>query len=366
MQYNLNEKVVIWLNLFDFLTIDKKHAILSCYDEPKDMFGSFLSDYEMFSRILTKEQFNQMASLLDEKIIDSEILNLDKDGIIVLTYLSKHYPTEFCNYSHYPIALYCKGDISLMDSYSIAIVGTRKITKYGVFATEKICSSLVDNGITIISGMATGVDTIAHKMALSKGGKTIAVLGSGFNNIFPKSNYELYQKICEKGLVITEYKPSMPPLAHNFPVRNRIIALLSKAVVLTEAGIKSGALYTVNYGLEYGKEIFAVPGNIDSFGSQGCNQVLKNCQAGLITCAEDIYKALRIDNNSKKVQKTVQLSIDEQVLIDAIGNDELSFDEIEALTKFDTKTLVRLLTTLELSGIIKKSAGNFYSRILND
>lgn len=366
MHYNLNEKVIIWLNLFDFLTIDKKHTILNSYPEPKDMFGSFSSDYEIFSKILTKEQFEKMSSSLDEKIIDNEIVNLEKDGIIVLTYLSQHYPKEFCYYSHYPIALYCKGDISLLDSYSVAVVGTRKITKYGVFVTEKICSNLVENGLTIISGMATGVDTIAHKMALSKNGKTIAVLGSGFNNIFPKSNFELYKKICEKGLVITEYNPSMPPLAHNFPVRNRIIALLSKAVVLTEAGIKSGAIYTVNYGIEYGKEIFAVPGNIDSFGSQGCNQVLKNCQAGLITCGEDICKALGINNNFQKVKKVIQLSLEEQILVDAIRNDELSFDEIEALTKFDTKTLVRLLTTLELSGIIKKSAGNFYSKILDE
>ena len=366
MQYTKSEKIILWLDLFEFLTIERKNIILSCYDEPEQIFTAFKNDYDKFSKFLTREQFDEMVNSLDEKIIDNEILSYDVQKIKVITYLSNNYPQDFLNYKHYPLALYCKGDTKLLDDVSVAVVGTRKITKYGKFVTEKIASGLAKNGITIISGMASGVDTIAHKSALENGAKTIAVIGGGFNNIFPKNNYELFEKICNNGLVISEYRPDVLPLAHHFPIRNRIIAMLSKAVVMTEAGLKSGALYTINYGIEYGKEIFAVPGNIDSFGSQGCNQILKNCQAGLITCADDVLKALNIENKEQKKVQTIQVSLEEQIVLDAIDNDELSFDEIEQKTKLDTKTLVRLLTTLEISGIIKKSAGNFYSKILND
>ena len=366
MQYTKSEKIVIWLDLFEFLTLERKNMILACYDEPEQVFDAFKKDYNKFSKFLSVEQFNQMVDSLDEKVIDNEILNYDVQKIKVITYLSKDYPQDFLNFKHYPLALYCKGDTSLLNDVSVAVVGTRKITKYGKFATEKISTGLAQNGITIISGMASGVDTIAHKSALDNGAKTIAVIGGGFNNIFPKNNFELFEKICQNGLVISEYRPDALPLAHHFPIRNRIIAMLAKAVVMTEAGLKSGALYTINYGIEYGKEIFAVPGNIDNFGSQGCNQVLKNCQAGLITCADDVLKALNIQNKQERKVETIQVSMEEQIVLDAIGNDELSFDELEQKTKLDTKTLVRLLTTLEISGIIKKSAGNFYSMILND
>lgn len=366
MQYSLNEKALIWLNLFSFLTLDKKHNILSFYENPQDIFSSFKNDYKNFEKFITKQQFNEMLLALNEEFLDNEILNYNRENISVLTYLSKDYPQEFLNYEHYPICLYAIGDLSLLKNFSIAVVGTRKISKYGRFATEKITRELCQNGVTIVSGMATGVDTVAHTTCLENNGKTIAVLGSGFHHVFPKSNFELFKKICQKGLVITEYNPEVKPLAYNFPVRNRIIALLSKGVLMTEAGLKSGALYTINYGIEYGKEIFAVPGNIDSYASQGCNKILKSCQSAIATCGEDILNAFNLNSSYKKKQKVIQLSFDEQNVINTIDTDELSFDEIQAKTKYDTKILVRLLTTLELSGIIKKSAGNFYSVIYND
>lgn len=361
--YNQNEKAILWLNSFPFLSIEKRHAILQFYDYPQDIFATFPSDYDFLKQLITVEQFDTMKQCLNDTFIDSEIVKLDAKNIKAITYVSKDYPQDFLNYHHYPLCLYAIGDISLLNSFSIAVVGTRKITKYGKFVTEKIVRDLAQSGVTIISGMAMGVDSVAHNTCLSCGGKTIAVLGSGFNNVFPKSNFELFKQICATGLVLSEYSPDTPPLAYNFPIRNRIIALLSHGVLMTEAGLKSGAIYTINYGIEYGKEIFAVPGNIDNFSSQGTNNVLKNCQAGLVTSAEDILNVFSIENKSQKQQKNKQFSLDEQIILNAIGGDELSFDEIQEKTKFDTKILVRLLTTLELSGIIKKSVGNFYSII---
>ena len=366
MNYSLDEKMIIWLDMFDFLTIEKRHHILSCYETPQEVFSCFKQDYQLFSKLITLQQFETMCSALSIDIIDNHILNLENKNIKILTYLTNGYPHQFTNFYHYPLVLYCKGDVSLIGTTAIAIVGTRKASKYGVFVTEKLTKELVQNNITIISGMASGIDTVAHYTALKNGGKTVAVLGSGFDEIYPKANYQLYEQIASQGLVVTEYLPSMPALAHNFPVRNRIIAMLSNGVLMTEAGIKSGAHYTVDYGIEYGKEIFAVPGNIDSYSSQGCNLLLKRYNTSLVTCADDILNVLGIDNKSQKVSKSVQLSLEEQTILNVLGNDELFFDEIVSQTKFDTKTCVRLLTTLELAGIIKKSAGNFYSRIILD
>lgn len=363
MQYNQNEKMIIWLHFFDFLTIEKRKIILSAYDEPSEIFEQFQYDYNLFSKIITKSKFDIMVSSLNKEFIENEIVSLDRQKIRVLTYLSEGYPQDFVNYDNYPLALFCIGDVGLIGKPAVAVVGTRKASKYGKFVTEKLVTSLCENNIAIVSGLATGIDTVAHETTLKMNGKTIAVLGSGFNNIFPKSNYELFKKICETGLVISEYMPNMLPLAYNFPIRNRIIAMLSNAVLMTEAGMKSGALYTINYGIEYGKDIFAVPGNIDSFSSQGCNQILKKCQAGLVTSAEDILPSLKIVSTQTKQEKNIQISFEEQIVLDAISNDELSFDEIVEKVKFDTKTLITLLTTLQINGLIRKSAGNFYSRI---
>ncbi|MBQ0017066.1 MAG: DNA-processing protein DprA [Clostridiales bacterium] len=364
--YSLNEKIIIWLDVFEFLTVEKRHQILACYEEPRLIFDTFKNDYEMFSNVLTLEQFNKMSSSLNLEFIENHIVNLEREDIKILTYMTQGYPKDFVNYYGFPLVLYCKGDVSLIDTISVGVVGTRKISRYGHDATKKLVQGLVDNNITVVSGMANGVDTVAHTTALEMGGKTIAVIGSGFHEIYPKSNFELFNRIVEKGLVITEYLPSMPALPQNFPVRNRIIAMLSKGVLMTEAGLKSGAHYTINYAIEYGKEIFVVPGNIDSYSSQGCNQVLKKFNSSLTTCVEDILNVLQIENHSQKQTLSYQISMEEQQVLNAIGDNEVSFDEIVSQTKYDTKTCVRLLTTLELNGLIKKSMGNFYSKVVID
>ena len=213
--------------------------------------------------------------------------------------------------------------------------------------------------MTIVSGLADGVDMIAHHSALEVGGKTIAVMGSGFENIYPKTNFDLEKEIEQKGLVITEYRPKIEPAVWHYPFRNRIIAGLSSAVLITEASVKSGSLYTRDYCIEYGVDLYAVPGEITSFQSGGTNQILKACQASLVTSPDDILQNLNIKNFYKPVVANLQLSFEEQAIIKILDK-EMHFDEIQSLTNFDTKKLVTLLTELEISGIIKKLAGNYY------
>lgn len=358
-----NEKALLWLEMFDFLTLNKKTKILEFFEEPSDIFDGLKKISKELLQIVTQKQFENLLEMLNEKFVDKYYESLLKNNVQVITYYSKNYPSQFFNYCNPPLVLYCKGDLSLLNTTCVGVVGTRRATRYGQKVTEMYCEQLVNNNVTIVSGMAEGVDTIAHKTALKHNGKTIAVLGSGFNDVYPHSNLELSKEIAEKGLLITEYSPTTKAATYHFPVRNRIIVGLSSAILITEAGLKSGVMYTRDYSLEYGKDIFVVPGNIDNPYSEGCNAILKAMQGAITTSPNDILESLNITNNFiPKSIPVYQLSIDEKLILDVISSDEVHFDEILLKTKLDTKTLLRLLTTMELNGIIRKLAGNFYCK----
>lgn len=361
--FSKNEKALIWIDIFDFLTYHKQVEILKIFNEPSNVFLHFKNSYDKLKSIISAEEFQKMCYCLDDQFLTRHIVNLESDRIKILTIQSKNYPKAFLNYSSPPLILYCRGNLELLNTTCVAVVGTRRMTRYGKIVTENIVKELVSNGITIVSGLADGIDTVAHQTALENSGNTIAVLGSGLNEIYPHSNFNLSKQIEEKGLIISEYKPSIKPANYRFPIRNRIIVGISNCVLITEAGTKSGVMYTRDYCADYGVDLFVVPGNITNESSAGCNLMLKSCQASLTTSATDILQHLNITNNFKpKPAQYVQLSFEEQSIIDAIGNEEMHFDEILNRTKLDTKTLLSLLTTLELQGIIKKLAGNFYSK----
>ena len=359
--YNKNELAVIWIDMFDFLTYHKKLTILNYYSEPAEVFSCFKFDFNDFSNILSKEEFDKMVNFLDEQNFENYVQNLNKQNIICLTFYSEKYPKSLLNFEDYPLILYCKGDIELLSSTCIAVVGSRKITRYGRDITEKFTRSLASSGVTIVSGLAMGVDTVAHQTTLDCGGKTIAVMASGYNEIYPTENFELEKKIENCGLVITEYLPDSKPAPYRFPIRNRIIAGISEGVLITEASMKSGVMHTKNYALENGIDLFVVPGNVDNFSSAGCNAILKACQGSLVTSADDILEKLNMINAYKPKVVNLKLSLEEQMILNCLDG-EVHFDELLERTKLDTKTLLSLLTTLELSGIIKKLTGNFYCK----
>ena len=359
--YSKNEKAIIWIDLFEFLTTKKQQEILDLFFEPRDVFVEFKSSFSKLQYLLSKEQFDKMCYALDEQYLENHIVGLDSQGVKVVTYCSDDYPQQFFNYQDKPIILYCKGDVSLLSSTCVAVVGTRKPTIYGKQVTEKLSKEIASNGVTIVSGLADGIDTIAHSSALAVGRKTIAVMGSGFNDIYPKRNFELEKEIEQNGLVITEYAPNIGPATWHYPIRNRIIAGLSKAVLITEASLKSGTMHTRDYALEYGIDIFAVPGEITSFASSGTNSLIKSCQCAMVTCADDILSVLNVKNQYKPAVTNIQYSLEEQAVLNVIDG-ETHFDEIQLKTKIDTKTLLTLLTTMELNGIIKKMNGNYYCK----
>ena len=361
-KYTDNERAIIWIDMFDFLSTKKQEEILDFFDEPSNVFEKFEKSFSSLEHLLTREQFDKMCYSLNKQYLDNYILSLTSSGVEVVTYCSEKYPSQFLNFPDKPIILYCKGDLSLLNSTCVGIVGTRKPTIYGKNVTEKFAKALASNGITIVSGLADGVDAISHRGALDVDGKTIAVLGGGFEHIYPKMNYNLEKEIEAKGLVVSEYAPNVLPANWHYPIRNRIIAGLSKAVVITEASLKSGSMHTKNYCVDYGIDIFAVPGEITSFASSGTNAIIKNCQASIALSPDDVLESLNLTNRVNPIVKNLQLSFEEQAILNVIDG-ETHFDEIQIKTKFDTKSLLTLLTTMELNGIIKKLTGNYYCKI---
>ena len=208
----------------------------------------------------------------------------------ILKFENEDYPEKLKNIDNPPKQLYVLGNEKILDDFGLAIIGCRQYSEYGKKVAKDISFKLAKQGIKIISGMARGIDSFAHMGCMVAGGKTIAVLGGGFNNIYPKENIELLKEIIRTGgAVITEYSPDVKPIGANFPLRNRIISGLSDGVVVIEARKKSGTLITVDYALEQGKEIFAVPGNINNSSSQGTNEMIRE-GAKIVTCIEDILE----------------------------------------------------------------------------
>ena len=212
------------------------------------------------------------------------------NGIKTINILNKNYPERLKNIYDYPILLFAKGNLDILNSEKIiAIVGTRNCSLYGNKITKEFSYSLAKRGAIIVSGIAKGIDTQAHIGALEASGKTIAVLGSGINYVYPKENEKLYRSIIEKsGLVISEYPLYTKPIPNYFPWRNRIISGLSDKVLVTEASKKSGSIITANFALEQGREVYAIPGNINSIVSKGTNDLIKD-GANLVSCIEDIW-----------------------------------------------------------------------------
>ena len=308
----------------------------------------------------THKTVEQMKDALNENLLSSYIKNLNSKNIFVLTPYSENYPKKLLELDFPPQTLFCLGDVSLLGTDCIGVVGTRTPTPYGKIVTEKFTRGLCENNFTIVSGLAAGVDTIAHRTALDNSGKTIAVLGGGFEHIFPSFNIELAKRISNEGLLISEYRPSFVPAQYTFPLRNRIIAGLSLGILITEAGEKSGALHTKEFALELGREVFAVPGNINSLMSKGTNRLIRSAQGACVLDFEDIVCVFRQNIVKSSTVKLSQLSFDDQKIVSVLERSEKTIEELTEETGFPIQKLNALLTMLEIKGLVKQLPGNTY------
>lgn len=348
---------ILWLDLFDFLTYNKKFKLLSSIKKGTDLRKQFLNNPEI-KTILNEQEFNKMALCLNEEFLNIRLREYEQNNVILITFNNVNYPYILKEISTPPLCLYCKGNVQLLNSFCIGVVGTRKPSEYGIVVTKQYVKELTKANVTIVSGMATGVDTIAHKTAIEEQGKTIAVLGGGFNYIYPAINTNLSKKIAENNLLISEYNPNVQPTVYSFPTRNRIIAGLSKGILTTEMGEKSGALHTVNYAIEFNRDIFVVPGRINSPTSKGCNELIKNLQGSITTTPEDILNTYNLCSNESNMN--MQLSVEEQMILNYIKSEKKTFQEIADYTKLAVKDLNSILLSLEMEGIVLKLANNSY------
>lgn len=280
-------KYWIWLASVEGLGPVKKLALLNKFKTVKKIFNATEKEILKIDGMSDKIVQN-MQRAKDSKLLEKYEKYILKNDIKIINISDDNYPAKLKNIYAPPITIFAKGDISLLNSKSIAIVGSREPSKYGIYVAEKFSTELSKEGITVVSGLAKGIDTFAHIGALSSFGKTIAVLGSGIDIVYPKENAKYYKEISEKGLIISEYIVGTAPESKNFPQRNRIISGLSDGVLVVEARKNSGTMITTDFALEQGKELYVIPGNITSNLSAGTNNLIKE-GAKLVT---DVYEIL--------------------------------------------------------------------------
>ncbi len=354
----VDELNIIWLDLFENLTYVKKEKILKLFKKGVDIRKNFLTNLELHN-ILNAQEFKRMSLCLEDAFLNRILKEYEKANVECVTFYDKRYPYLLKEISTPPLCLYCKGNVQLLNTKCIGIVGSRKPTEYGIVVTKQFSKELSKNKLTIVSGLAVGVDTIAHKSALEENGQTIAVLGGGFNNIYPAINTNLAKTIAENNLLISEYSPNISPQTYQFIARNRIIAGLSLGVLITEAGEKSGALKTADFALEFNREIFVVPGRINSDNSKGTNRLIKNLQGSAVTESNDILTTLNIEAENNQ-NSNVQLDMNAQIILSYVQSEKKTFQEISDYTKIKPNDLNSILMELEMEGLITKLSGNSY------
>lgn len=358
---NNKEKAILFLSLCDFISAKKQFKIYQNVNY--ELILTNIDNIKLaLLKIITKEEFLKLKNEVENNLINNYLSNLEKLQIQVVTIESNNYSKLLKEIDLPPLVLYAKGDVTLLNSTCVAIVGSRRSSRYGKDVTTTFSNDFAKAGLTVVSGLADGIDTFAHEACLNAKGKTIAVLGSGLNYIYPATNTNLANKIVnDGGLIVSEYKPNEKPQTYYFPVRNRIIAGLSKAVVITEASEKSGSMHTKNYALDFGREIFAVPGRINDSYSTGCNKIIKNCQSAIALSSADVLNFFGKNFVESKAQ-VVQYSLTDQLILDIIDVNEVHYEEILNKSGMDSKELNTTLIRLQLKNLIKKLPGNFYSK----
>ncbi|MDD3375409.1 MAG: DNA-processing protein DprA [Candidatus Omnitrophica bacterium] len=319
---------------------------------------------------IPKNVAQNISEFPKEEFLEKEHALMKSHDVNVCAITQESFPKNLKNISDTPVVLYVKGTLEAIDANAISIVGSRRASVYGTSTAEKFAMQLSDFGITVVSGMARGIDTAAHRGALRAKGRTIAVLGSGLANIYPPENKKLAEDISRNGAVISEFPMSTKPLAGNFPRRNRIVSGLSLGVIVVEAAQRSGALITADLALEQGREVFAIPGKVDSPSAQGTNNLIKQ-GAKLVSSIEDVLEDLQInlknarlkvlENDDQTLVKN--LSDVEQRIFDSISLKPTYLDQILEKTGLSISQASSGLLSLELKRLIKQLPGKLFVRI---
>ena len=300
--------------------------------------------------------------------LDVELKRIADSGCRIVTQADAEYPELLRQIYDPPIVLYVKDELVPKDKNAVAMVGSRMTTHYGIEAARKLAYQLAYVGVTVVSGGARGIDSAAHQGALSAKGRTIAVLGTGINLVTPPENAELFERIAANGALITQFPFNRPPDKQSFPIRNRIVAGMTLGTVVVEANLTSGALITANFAVEYGRQVFAVPGRIDSPRSKGCHELIKK-GAKLCESAEDILSEFEYlfpasnrpaAPNETGVLPAIELSANEQKVYDTLNHEEISIDEVIRHSGLPSSAVSVALLGLEMKRLIRQLPGKMF------
>ncbi len=370
----MRSDILDWLSLSRIPGIGslRFQYLIEQFKDPKDIFRASTHELTEVKGIDKRTAQNILENHDKAREQSSGDLQFLMDNKIdLVTFKDQDYPANLKNIHSFPPLLYVKGKLHEQDKLAVGIVGSRKATTYGILVAKKLAEDLASRGITVISGMARGVDSASHRGALEMNGRTIAVLGNGIDICYPSENKDLMEKISTNGAVVSEFPLKTPPQAENFPIRNRIISGLSLGVIIVEANEKSGALITADYALQQGREVFAVPGNVTAETSRGTNRLIKQ-GAKLVVAVEDILEEILPGVEMKKtvepivLPKTVEsnLSDPERKIMSVLSGEPMHVDMIAQNTGFTTIELPQHLLNLELLGHITQLSGKRYVKSL--
>lgn len=357
-----------WLgfNLVKGIGPAKVQALLDYYGSLANAWQA--NEFELYKIGLDKRAVANFLQARHETDLDAALAQVQQAKIKLLTWETPDYPNYLREIPTPPPLLYVQGDLLEQDRWAVAVVGTRRLTSYGRQVTRDLVAGLVQNNITVVSGLARGIDAIAHKTAVDLGGRTLAVLGSGLDAIYPADNRALAQEITQgHGAIISEYGLGIQPEAKNFPPRNRIISGLSLGVIIVEAGERSGALITTNFALEQNRDVFAVPGNISSPASQGPNKLIQE-GAKLVTRVEDVLEELNLHMVAERtaVQLVLPETAEEIALYTQLSAQPVHIDELSRSTGLPSALVSSTLTLMELKGMVQQVGGMNYVLLRED
>lgn len=358
--YTENDIALLYLDSLN-ITYKTFVKVLETIKEPSQLLDN--KHRAKLSELLPKGALERADVLGYQNLEKLVTTDLDKFNIFAVTVCSNIYPACLKNIADPPFVLYTIGDVNLLKSQKIGIVGTRTPSNYGRDVANKFTKDLVRAGLTTVSGLSYGIDTCAAVTTLENKGKHIAVLAGGLDSIYPAQNVDLSRRIAANGLLVSEYRPYVKPRQYSFINRNRIISGLSDGTLVVEAGRKSGATSTAMFCVEHGRELFVIPGNITSPQSFGTNDLINEMPDCFTISPEQILKRLNITQKNSTPKQTIQLDMQSQQIVNCLQNGEMHFDQICEKVGQSASTVASTLTMLEILGLVKKLSGNFYQLV---
>lgn len=359
-----HEEYWYWLCSMDSLSPYMKKCLIQAFDSPEEIFEA--SSTDIMSRSgLAAEYAEAVTASKDTGRIMSDLERIQKSGIGFISIDDERFPARLKHLDDCPLCIYIKGKLPKEERPSVGMVGARACSGYGREYALKFSRAMAQKGIQIVSGMAIGIDSICAGGAIEMNGTTFAVLGSGIDVIYPRDNIELYyQIIATGGGIISEYPPGTPPLAWQFPHRNRLIAGLSDMLIVIEAGKRSGTLSTAMHALNQGKEVYALPGRANDRLSQGCNELIKD-GAGLLTDVDDFLEESGLCDHSQMQEPCLpedNPASETQKLLSFMGFEPSDVKELSEKSGLSAAEVLSILSELELEGMVKRVSGTYYAK----